>query len=805
MAEKDCFHCGLAVDQSIEPIFAQAKEIEQVCCLGCKAVTEHIYQSGLGNYYEFRSEMPSRPDNQLESDEFVVFDDVAYLDMISDTGKLENSRNIVLSVDNIHCAACAWLIEQSLFTLKGILKVNVNTVTERATIQWDLSQIKLSQILSRLSQIGYPSAPFKVTDTEQKLKEQEKQYIKRLGVAGLFTMQVMMLAIAMYFGAFSNMESHQTGYFKWISLVLSIPVIFYSAVPFLTGAIKSVKARRLNMDVPVSIAIFGAFFASLYQLLSHGLDGNQGEVFFESISMFTFLLLIGKYLEFKAKSKALLSNANLNSNLPLTINLWQDGKAQTRLVKELSVGDIVLIKPGEHLPIDGVVVEGSTSINESVLNGEFEPVTKLVGDIVLAGSINNDGSIKVKVTALDQETTLSQIAALQTEFASNKPKYSQFADRVAHWFVFAQLVIASGTYLFWHFNSPADALWISLSVLVATCPCALSLATPTAYTCILSFLNKQGILIKDALALDKVNLINDICFDKTGTLTQGKFGLSSLELIINEENIDKAEIKAAMVKLQQHSEHPIAKAFQAQSFNISPALVEQAKIENVLVVVGSGIEGSTKFGLLRIGSAAFTHQKPVHDANVYVTLNEELIARINVDDNIKPDAFNIMQECQLMNKATHMLTGDSSHHGQTVSDALGLDHYSKGCRPEQKASYIVELQHSGRHVMMVGDGINDAPVFASADVSVAMGDGADITKFGSDIIILNNKLSAISQLFTSAFRTRRIIKQNLYWSLFYNLSILPVAMAGLVPPYIAVIGMSASSILVVSNSLRLLK
>lgn len=840
-----CYHCGNDLPLNQTPIIADVHKANkddvhyEVCCLGCKSVTEHIYNNGLGTYYQFRSDMAAKPEENITDERYLVFDDIGFLEQISslvpskdpsNTSHQEigtsTTRKVVLSVDNIHCAACAWLIEQSLLVLTGVQKVNVNTINQRAEIYWDSSQLSLSAILTRLTAIGYPSSPFNVTDTENKIKSQEKQYIKRLGVAGLFTMQVMMLAFAMYFGAFTNMETYQVGYFKWLSLLLSIPVVFYSALPFLYGCYYSLKAKRLNMDVPVAFAIYGAFFASFYQLLINGLDGDKGEVFFESISMFTFLLLIGKYLEFKAKSKAILSNANLNKNIPITVNKLVNGEPVVELVKNIKLGDLVLIKPGQNIAIDGVIVDGITSVNESVLNGEFEPISKFVGDSVLAGSINTDGVITVEVNAIGEQTTLSKIGHLQEEFSRHKPVYTQFADKIAHWFVFSQLILAVLTYVIWMFVQPEDALWVSLSVLVATCPCALSLATPTAYTCVISALNKQGILIKDPQAFDKLNHLSHVCFDKTGTLTKGRFEIQQShydEDKLSSLDLDKATLKLMVIQLQKRSEHPIAQAFSQVSLfsddeindysNLNKTLFNRADLTDITAVVGSGIQGVYLSNEIKIGSAQFcqteqsSNSAKQQKANVFVTFSGVVVAEFYVSDQLKAESIQVLQQLKDNKLNLAMLTGDSSEQGVSLAKRLGLDTYKTGVSPEQKARYVKDIQQESKDnlVLMVGDGINDSPVFAAADISIAMGDGADVTKYAADIIILKGNLNAITSLVNAAKQTRKTIKSNLYWSLIYNLVILPVAMFGLVAPYIAVIGMSASSILVVTNSLRLLK
>lgn len=824
-----CFHCGSDIATNAEEILAITNEGKKsVCCLGCKAVTEHIYDNGLGNYYQFRSELPNKPDtDDTESSDFFLYDQLDYIALIADPHPIEqNVFTITLSIDKIHCAACAWLIEKAVEDLIGVNKINVNTINQRGSIEWNQQQTSLSVILRRLSSIGYPATPFKISDTETTLKAQEKEYVKRLGVAGLFTMQVMMIAVAMYFGAFSNMEPHQVGYFKWVSLALSLPVIFYSAAPFLTGAIASIKAKKLNMDVPVSVAIFGAFTASFYQLVTSELTSPKGEVFFESISMFTFLLLIGKYLEFRAKSKAILSNVNLTSTLPLTASRFTTHTNDTQntskgtkdieqvLLTNLCVGDVILVKAGEQIPVDGKVTKGQSQVSESLLTGEFEPQSKVEGSSVLAGSVNTDGILEITVTATGRDTALSSIHQMQEAFADFKPKYSVLADKVAHWFVFAQLIMSVVTFSAWYIVSPDDALWISLAVLVATCPCALSLATPTAYTCVLSTLSKNGILIKSSKAFDRINTIDNIAFDKTGTLTNGQFEIEKAiwhESNLTKISLDQFTVEPIIEKLESHSEHPIAKAFlgfNSASIDSDQKLILDS-IQDVEVIVGQGIQATItiKDGTRRrvkIGSSSFVSMDNT-GASVYVSINDLCVAEFWLVDSIKTDAKAVIEVLNRSNKLINMLTGDKSDSVQKVAKALGINNFQAGCSPKQKAQFIQQMQQDGYKVMMFGDGINDAPVFAASDVSVAMGSGADITKQSADIIIVRDKLTAINTLFEYAYRTQAIIKQNLLWALVYNVTILPIAMLGYVPPYIAVIGMSASSIIVVSNSLRLLK
>jgi Cu2+-exporting ATPase len=804
-----CFHCDSEIIDSQSITTSIDGELKPFCCIGCKSVTEHIINAGLKNYYDFRTDKASRvnaADNDINKT-YTVYDDCSFLPVIA-TKLIDGNYHIVLTVENIHCAACAWLIEQSVIGEPGIIRVNVNTITQRADVTWDQNQIKLSEILSRLSNIGYPASPFKISDKEDNLKKNEKAYIRRIGVAGLFTMQVMMLAFAMYFGVFENMESHQVGYFKWLSLALSVPVVFYSALPFLFGAIKSLKSKALSMDVPVATAIYGAFGASAYQLIKNGINGEQGEVYFESISMFTFLLLIGKYLEFKAKSKAVLSNANLDKTLPLTVTkLNGDDVTQTVLLNEIKPLDRIRILPGEHIAVDARVINGSSSTNESILNGEFEPISKNVNDSVLAGSVNNDGILDVEVSAVGENTTLSKILDLKESFSAHKPKYTEYADRIAHWFVLSQLVLALITYIIWLFYSPTDALWVSLSVLVATCPCALSLATPTAYTCIMSTLNEKGVLIKSPESFDKINQIDHVVFDKTGTLTLGKFTLQETKFY--SDAMDKSTVESLVYKLESYSEHPVAKAFDVNSLNLNSETMRSVSLSKVTVEVGNGIVADWEGKSVKIGSIKYLndYQKEIsiNTHNVFLIVDDQLIVSYYVADQLREESKKVISNLKRRGINISLLTGDASNSGHNVASELEIDNVKTACSAKDKAEYVTQLQQQEKIVLAVGDGLNDTPIFSASDVSLAMSKGADITKHTADIINLKDDLTSVLTLFKAAKETRKTIKNNLIWSIIYNIVILPVAMLGYVAPYIAVIGMSASSILVVTNSLKLLK
>ncbi|MBB1504700.1 MAG: Cu2+-exporting ATPase [Pseudoalteromonas rhizosphaerae] len=787
----NCFHCLESVPSGFSATVVIDASAQPMCCIGCQTVAETIVAQGMTDYYKFRTVRAGKVE-QLVPEQLAFISSYDNPDIqdefISQTNDISE---VLLTVEGITCAACAWLIERQLLNIPAIKRVDVNTSTNRAMIQWHKDQTPLSDIIKSLLEIGYKAYPFQVDIEASQKQLVAKSYIRRLGVAGLMTMQVMMFAFAMYFGMFSGMEESFEQYFRWISLILASPVILYSAMPFLTNAINGLKAKQLNMDLPVSLAIFGAYGASSYATVM-----AVGEVYFESICMFTFLLLLGKYLEFRARLKASEFTANLQKLLPLTARtLDENGHEHIIAAKKLKLGDRVLIKAGETIPADGVICSGSTTVDEAMMTGEHLPVSKYIDHQVFAGTVNHDGVIEILINKIGQNTLLNQIIKLQHSALATRPKLVEITDKVAQWFVACLLVFASLTAIGWYQVDPEHAFWITIAVLVATCPCALSLAIPTALTCAVATLTRKGILIKQSHVLETLPQLTRVAFDKTGTLTQGRFSLDAVDLLAN--SLSKKQILALVAQLESYSEHPIATAFN----EFTPT---QRDLTNIKIHPGCGITGEDDNHNYAIGKSGwFNSKKSNAQATFYI--DQQPVANFYFVDEVKSNAANLITSLQQQGLTCHMLTGDASNAGQQIAKKLKLDSFKVGCLPEDKQSEVKLWSSQGEIVAMVGDGVNDSPVFNSAHLSIAMETGADISKNTADVVLLNSDLAAIEHLLTVSKKTRRIIKQNLALSLLYNGSILPLAALGLVAPWMAVIGMSASSIIVISNSLRLLK
>lgn len=757
-----------------------------MCCPGCESVAQTIVDSGLVSYYQYRTAPAEKADlvpEQLRSLIHYDNEDVQ-AEFVRNS---EETKEVTLSLEGVSCAACAWLIEKRMAVEPGVLSIRVNTTTNRALLQWDSTKTQLSKLLASVHTLGYKAAPFEADKQEAAYHATMKQYLYRLGIAGLATMQVMMLAVALYLEVFGDLEPEFKNYFRWVSLIFATPVLLYSALPFYINAWRSIKGRTLGMDVPVSIALILAYVASLVATVA-----EKGEVFFESISMFTFFLLVGRYLEMRARRKAAAASGNLLKLIPAIANKLNGEQVP---VKSLKIGDQIKVLPGEHIPADGIVLDGRIHIDESMLTGESLPVVKNRDDYVYAGTLNGDEAFNLEVRSTKADSMISSIVRLQDEAQLSKPKIAEIADVVARYFVAIILIIAAGTWFFWHQSKPDDAFWIMLSVLVATCPCALSLATPTAITCSSSRMGTLGILSRRGHVFETLCKVNHLVVDKTGTLTHGDIELSKTHLF---GELNEAEALKIAAALESHANHPIARAFKP----FHDRSVEVNEVENV---IGSGLKGLFDGAEIRIGNALFVLNKADDARNsVYMSVNGQHVATFEYQDPVRKEAAEFIRNMRLAGVKTTLLTGDTEANARPVAKEVGIDDIVSSASPSDKLNYLKSLD-KGDVSMMIGDGINDAPTLAGAHLSVAMGGGTDVAKASADLVLLGDRLDKLLTARELALRTRKIIRENLAWSLGYNLLILPLAVAGLVAPYIAVVGMSASSIIVVSNSLRLLK
>lgn len=798
MAETTCFHCGEALSGT-EPWFVRIHDVShRVCCPGCKAVAEMIRETGLADFYRFRTVPAARPADGLaiESPElpWLPFDRPDMLDAVSAPAG-DGLRSCTMLVEGVRCAACGWLIERSLEQVPGVREIRVNPATARARLVWEPGVLRLSGALGVLSRLGYQPHPGSAGAGDMALRER-RGALRRLGVAGIGMMQVMMYAVAMYVGAFQDMDPGLEGLFRWVSLVVATPVALYAGRPFFTGAWRDLRSGRPGMDVPVALAVGSAWLASV----THTIAGH-GEVYFDSVTMFVFFLSLARYLEMGARHRAGDTQEALARLLPEAARRKaENGGWETVALRELRPGDIVSVRHGETLPADGRLLRGGARLDESMLTGESRPRTRQAGEPALAGSINLGDPTEFEVERTGGDTLVSAIGRLLDRAQAERTPIAAAADRVARWFVIGVLSAAALTWFAWNAIDPARAFAITLAVLVVTCPCALSIATPAALTAATGSLARRGLLVTRAGAIERLARVKRVIFDKTGTLTLGQLRITTVEPV---GGFDRDRALGIAAALEAVSEHPIARAF-AVAHPAGPA-------SEVSVSPGLGIEGVVEGRRWRLGRpdwAAGPGGAPwpeIAGDETAVGLADAggIVTIFRLADRLRAGTRQHVAHLAALGLVAEVASGDGADAVAPVAAAAGIGTWHAGMTPQDKLGLLRRRQDAGETVIMVGDGVNDAPVLAGADVSVAMAGGTPLAQTSADMALLGESLEPLAEGVAHARRTLRIIRQNLAWAAAYNAIALPLAATGFIAPWMAAIGMSASSLLVVLNALRL--
>ncbi len=774
-----------------------------MCCRGCEAVAEAIVAAGLTDFYRHRT-APSRRAEDLIPEPLRGLDLYDRPDLQQSFVHAENEhvRDAALMMEGIVCAACVWLSEHHVSRLPGVLEFRVNYSTHRARVRWDERQIRLSAILAAIAAIGYVAHPFDPRRQEALQKRERTVALRRLAVAGLGSMQVMMLAVALYAGDYQGMEDWIRVFLRWICLILTVPVVAYSAQPFYRAAWRDLRRRQLGMDVPVSLAIVTAFAASVWYTWRGG-----GEVYFDSVTMFVFFLLAGRFLEMTARHRAGQISEALVRMLPATATRLAAGGSEAVVpIAELAPGDRVLVRPGETVPADGRIEEGASSVDESLLTGESLPLPRGVGEALIGGAVNVESPLVMRIEKVGSDTVLSAIVRLLDRAQGEKPRLALLADRIAGWFVAALLVVATVVLLAWWSASDFDtAFRIALSVLVVTCPCALSLATPTAIVAATGALTRLGLLTTRGHALETLARATHVIFDKTGTLTYGRPQVVAVEPTGEREARHCLALAAA---LERGSEHPVGRALAASA---DPSVPGATELRNT---PGSGIEGWVEGRRYRVGrpefaaglSAAPMAERTDLDAgSTWVALGDEsgLLAWFQLADSLRPGAAAAVAALRSRGLTVELLSGDRVEVVAHVAGQVAIVEAVGGMSPQDKLERLRELQGQGKVVAMVGDGVNDAPVLAAAQVSLAMGSGTQLAHATADMILLSERLEHLARGVDMARRTLAIMRENFAWAIGYNLIALPLAAGGWLTPWMSALGMSFSSLLVVVNALRL--
>ncbi|MEX2489600.1 MAG: cation-translocating P-type ATPase [Pseudomonadales bacterium] len=696
-----------------------------------------------------------------------------------------------LIVPDIRCAACAFSIERALGRVNGVTGCNVNLSDQRVVV--DFKNVDVDDITGAIEKSGYTVLPDRTAEIQSSIVAERKALLARLGVAGIGMMQVMMFSLAGYVAGDQGIEPAYESLMRWASLAIATPIAFYSASVFHQGAWRDLVHRSPGMDVPVSLAILVAWSLSVFNTFS----GN-GAVYFDSVCMFSFFLLIGRYVELRSRQRYQESQNLSDSLLPACARVCGEGEDRLVDMKLIRPGDRVRVLPGERMPVDGFIVHGSTSTNEAAFTGEAAPVNKHAGATVLAGSDNLDGEVQIEAQAGYDEFVITKISDLFRESSAYRPRFSVLADRIARHFVVAILGLAAATAMFWLFAGAENWVAIGLTVLVVSCPCALSLATPVAYTVATSAMRNVGVVISQGAFLERVSLINRVVFDKTGTLTRGRFKVAEIRHLTHAPH--QMDSLAVATALERDSKHPLARAFDLMSDIVA---------RDIDVVPGRGVRGYIDGHEYRLGSPDFAWDRSIQvpsESGIWILLaGEEPLAWICLTDEDRPEVPGVMAWLREHGFSISILTGDSSGDGARLANDLGIEQLFSGMTPECKVEQVRGYQAAGDHVLVVGDGINDTAAMGIANASIAVTPVDVFVQTAADATLVNGNLEVVPKILDFAQKTRRIIRQNVGWAIAYNLCAIPFAVTGLLLPWMAALGMSASSLVVVLNANRLFK
>ncbi len=787
------------------------------CCTGCRSVCEAIHAAGLQGFYQ------RTPDGEVFGPppelprELALYD----LDEVQEefVDGLGETREINLLVEGIHCAACVWLIENTLFNTPGVEDARVNLSGKRLRLKWDNGRTRLSELLRRLGSVGYAAVPFDPEVAEGALKKHNRALLYRMAFAGFAMMNLLWISIALYAGAD---EGEFRGLFHWIGFAIATPTLIYSGYPFYKGAWTGLRHLNLTMDLPIAI---GASITYAYSVYVTTTGTRTGEVYFDTVVNFLFVILVGRFLESISKRQAVASTQRLLDLQPKVATVLRDGDEQVVPIRSVKPDEILLVRPGEKIPADGEIVEGRSEVDEAMLSGESEPVLKIRGDMVSAGTINGAGVLKVRVVGLLKNTALGRIIRLVEEAQASKAPIQCIADRVVPWFVAVTLTLGTGTFLWWMGSDFELALMAATAVLIITCPCAFGLATPMAIAVASGLGAKHGILVKNGAVLETLSDIDHMVFDKTGTLTEGRMTFTHMITLQGRWDVGGGEpstaqrrLVAGLAAMERYSEHPVAEAvlriceeqgiefrgIEAGDFEVVPGYGIRARVGGQWMAAGNeewmlrlNVETDPR---LEQGAAELERQGA---GILRCAVDGRLVALIGLEDRLREDAVALINALRDQGMRLTLLSGDRRAVAERIAAQLGGMEVIAEVLPEDKDRVIAELQSGGHQVAMVGDGINDAPALVRADVGIALGSGTDVSIASADIVLMSNELDKVRLAAGLARRTLRTIRQNIGISITYNVIMVPLAMAALVTPLVAAVSMPLSSLAVIGNSARI--
>lgn len=708
-------------------------------------------------------------------------------------------------IQGMHCAACAFTVEEALMSVPGVQSAEVNAATHRAKVVWSAAQVKPSAWMAAIAKVGYGALPAADSSLRQARHEESRRALWRWLVAGFCMMQVMMYAYPAYVSREGDITPDMVFLLRWASWVLTLPVVLFACGPFFGNALRDIRARRVSMDLPVALGMVITFLlSSVATFEPEGIFG--AEVYYDSLTMFVFFLLTGRWLELRVRDRTAGALEALMNRLPDSVERQlPSGEFERVAVRRVMVGDVIRVLPSESFPADGVILQGQTLADEALLTGESRPQARGVGDTVVAGSHNLSGIVTVRVVQVGEGTQFSQIVSLMENASLQKPRLAQLADRIAKPFLIGVLVLAALSAVYWWPTNPGHALMVAVAVLVVTCPCALSLATPAAMLAAAGNLARHGVLVRNLQALESLAEIDTVIFDKTGTLTQDGQRVTQ---VMTAEGVTPEYALDLAAALAKHSLHPLSRALVQAHDEASGRSV--LAVQDVNEMIGQGLEGQLD-GCLRLGSAAFCAPKTkgipdkAEVCQVHLCRENAWLASWQLSEDVRADAVQTVQALKHLNLDVWLLSGDRPESAKQVAQQVGITRAFGACTPQDKLSRMQAAQSQGARVAMVGDGLNDGPVLAGAHVSMAFGNAVPLAQSKSDLVLMGGSLLVVAQSIKLARHTLRVVKQNLVWAAAYNALCVPLAVVGWLPAWLAGLGMALSSLWVVLNSLRLTK
>jgi len=799
LAELACTHCNLTFSEEMMIKEEDDSTSLYFCCKGCQGVYHLLNTEGLGTFYDKLGDTKLQPASQsnVSTDDLEKFDLGGFKNKYIKTHD-DDLHEINLIIEGIHCSACVWLNEKVLHKVDGILEATINYTNNKAKVIWDPDTVKLSHIIQTIRSIGYNAYPYDPALQEERAKKTQKTYYTRILVAVFGSMNIMWLAVAHYAGYFSGIEDSFKNILNVAEFLLATPVLFYSGWIFFKGAYFGYKNNIVNMDTLVASGALSAYIYSIYAMVT-----QHGEVYFDSVVMIITFVLVGKYLEVLSKKHAVDTLDSIMGSTPTEVTTFKDGIKSLVSVENIIVGDIIELKPGEKVVIDGVITSGSALFDESSLTGENEPLYKQQEDTILSGSICLDSLIHYKAHKDVSSSLLTSIVNLLEVSMTKKPQIEQLANKISGYFSTIILVIALLTFIGWYFfaGSFEQALIIGISVIVIACPCALGLATPMATLVGISIAAKRGILFKEATFLETMAKSDVLFLDKTGTITEGKPSVIHAHI---KKNFDVSLLFALVTT----SNHPVSKGI-AQYLQETYKNIKTITLSNIKTIEAKGITATYNKSTIIGGNASFMGDNHIEihstceNTLFFFAIDNVIVARFELTDTIRPSAQKAIKSIQNMGIKVVMLTGDHEQSAHKVASQVGITHIYSKLLPQDKANIIDAYHKRGHITVMVGDGVNDVVALALSDIAIAMGNGADIAIDISDVVLLDEKPESLYEAYRLSKRTYRAVKENLGFSLFYNVIAVPLAILGFVNPLVAALSMSLSSLVVVGNSMRI--